>query len=172
MNTHAVSSATAPSGVHANGMTGTIIVSWFCRIIAAGILGYSAVSKFIGSELSIFIFERIGVEPWGRFLTGGIEAFAAIALLVPMTAWLGATVALAVMAGALATHAFLIGFAIQQPDGGESFAMFAMAVLVTVCALTVAFLHRRDLPFGPWGRYHSDPGADPDVQASRPPRSP
>ena len=87
-------------------MTGTIIASWFCRIVAAGILLQTLVFKFTGAEESVHIFRTLGVEPWGRYLTGVVELVTGICLLVPATAWLGALLALGLMAGAIAVPVY------------------------------------------------------------------
>ena len=39
------------------------LLSWLCRIIAALILLQTLFFKFSGSEESVYIFSRLGVEP-------------------------------------------------------------------------------------------------------------
>ena len=119
------------------------VLSWIARIAAAFILLQTLFFKFTGAEESIYIFSQLGVEPWGRFLSGIVEFVAAILLLIPRTAWAGAGLGLGVMSGALLSHIFVLGIEVQG-DGGL---LFIMGVIVFVsCAITL-FIHRLDIPF-------------------------
>ena len=75
------------------------IVSWGLQLVVAGILLQTLFFKFTGAAESVYIFSTLGVEPWGRILSGIVELVAAILLLVPATTTVGAVLALAVMAG-------------------------------------------------------------------------
>ena len=119
------------------------VVSWICRIVAAVILLQTLYFKFTGAEESVYIFTKIGAEPWGRYASGVVELFAAVLLLLPRTSWAGALLATGVMAGAIGSHLTKLGIVVQN-DGGL---LFALAVTVLVCALTTAYLHRRQIPF-------------------------
>ena len=66
------------------------IVSWICRVVAAIILGQTLFFKFTGAEESIYIFTKVGLEPWGRYGSGAAELVAVILLLTPRFAWAGA----------------------------------------------------------------------------------
>ena len=57
------------------------VVSWICRIVAAVILGQTLFFKFTGAEESIYIFTKVGLEPWGRYGSGATELVATILLL-------------------------------------------------------------------------------------------
>ncbi len=52
------------------------IVVWSPQIVCAAILGQTLFFKFSGAEESRYIFATLGVEPWGRYLTGGAELLA------------------------------------------------------------------------------------------------
>ena len=78
----------------------TIVIAWICRIAAAVILLQTLFFKFTGAPESVYIFSKVGLEPWGRIGSGVAELIAAILILFPPTTWLGAGLALAVMAGA------------------------------------------------------------------------
>ena len=80
------------------------IVSWGLQLVVAGILLQTLFFKFTGAAESVYIFSTLGVEPWGRILSGIVELVAAILLLVPATTTVGAVLALAVMAGAIGSH--------------------------------------------------------------------
>ena len=121
------------------------IVSWVCRLTAAVILLQTLFFKFTGAPESVYIFTKVGLEPWGRYGSGVVELIAAGLLLARCHAWLGALLALGVMGGAIMSHLTTLGIVVQD-DGGLLFAL-ALTVAVT-CAVTV-FLHRNQIPFLP-----------------------
>src|SRR3989442_11279875 len=57
--------------------TPLLVVSWICRILAAVILLQTLYFKFTGAEESVYIFTKVGLEPWGRYASGVAELFAA-----------------------------------------------------------------------------------------------
>lgn len=117
-------------------------LSWIAQIVAAVILGQTLFFKFAGAPESIYIFERLGVEPWGRYATGIFEFVAVVMLLVPHTAGLGALMAIGLMLGALGSHLTVLGLEVQG-DGGL---LFGLAVTTLVAATTVAYLRRHQIP--------------------------
>lgn len=123
--------------------TRVLIASWGCRIVAAVILLQTLYFKFTGAEESVYIFTRVGMEPWGRYASGVAELIAAVLLLVPRTAWLGAFIAGGVMLGAIASHLTLLGIVVKD-DGGL---LFALALIVLAAALVTLRIHRREIPF-------------------------
>src|SRR5262245_16917105 len=123
--------------------TPLLVVSWICRIAAAVILLQTLYFKFTGAEESVYIFTKVGLEPWGRYASGVAELFAAALLLFPRTAWLGAVIAAGVMVGAIGSHLTKLGIVVKD-DGGL---LFALAVIVLVAALVTLFIHRRQIPF-------------------------
>ena len=118
------------------------IVSWCCRIVAAVILAQTLFFKFTGAEESIYIFSKVGLEPWGRYGSGIAELIATILLLTPRFAWAGALVALGVISGALVSHLTVLGIVVKD-DGGL---LFGLAITVFVTSAVTAFLHRRQIP--------------------------
>jgi len=118
------------------------VVSWICRIVAAVILGQTLFFKFTGAEESIYIFTKVGLEPWGRYGSGIAELISAILLLSPRFAWAGALLALGVISGALISHLAVLGIVVKD-DGGL---LFGLAVTVFVTSALTAFLHRRQIP--------------------------
>lgn len=121
---------------------GQAFASGILRILAAIVLGQTLYFKFSGAEESIHIFSRLGVEPWGRFLTGALEAIAVALLLVPRTAALGGLMAAGLMTGAILSHLGPLGIEVQG-DGGL---LFGLACAVWVAGAVVAFLRRKQLP--------------------------
>ncbi|MDX1953146.1 MAG: DoxX family protein [Verrucomicrobiota bacterium] len=122
--------------------TKVLVTSWICRIVAALILLQTLYFKFTGAPESIYIFTKVGLEPWGRYGSGVAELFAAVLLLLPRTAWLGALLAAGVMAGAVGSHLTKLGIVVQN-DGGL---LFALAMIVLTTSLATAYVHRHQIP--------------------------
>jgi len=119
------------------------IFTWALRAVAAVILLQTLFFKFTGAPESIYIFTKVGLEPWGRIGSGVAELIAAILILFPPTTWLGACLALAVMAGAIFSHLTVLGIVVMD-DGGL---LFGLALAVAVCSVVLLFLQRHRLPF-------------------------
>ncbi len=118
------------------------IIAWICRIAAAIILLQTLFFKFTAAPESVYIFTKVGLEPWGRIGSGAAELIAAILILVPSTTWLGAGLALVVMLGAIFSHLTILGIAVMG-DGGL---LFGLAFAVAACSAVLLFLQRRRLP--------------------------
>lgn len=118
------------------------ITSLVVRLIAAIILLQTLYFKFTGAEESIYIFTKVGLEPWGRIGSGIAELIAAILLLIPRTIWLGALLALGVMCGALFFHLTKLGIEVQG-DGGL---LFGLAITTFICSALALYLHRKQIP--------------------------
>src|SRR5437762_13399662 len=106
------------------------VVSWICRIVAAVILGQTLFFKFTGAEESIYIFTKVGLEPWGRYGSGLAELIAVGLLLTPRFAWAGSLLAFSVISGALVSHLTVLGIVVKS-DGGLLFGL-AVTVFVTI----------------------------------------
>jgi len=118
------------------------IVSWCCRIVAAVILAQTLFFKFTGAEESVYIFSKVGLEPWGRYGSGIAELIATILLLAPRFAWAGALLALGVISGALVSHLTVLGIVVKDDRG----LLFGLAITVFLTSAVTAFLHRRQIP--------------------------
>ena len=117
--------------------------SWVAQIVAAVILLQTLFFKFTAAPESVYIFETLGLEPVGRIGSGIAELIASVLLLIPGTAAIGGVLALGVMVGAIGSHLFTpLGIEVQG-DGGT---LFILALVVTLCSLTVVWLRRRSLP--------------------------
>jgi hypothetical protein len=123
------------------------VASWGLQLLAAGILLQTLFFKFTGAEESVFIFSTLGAEPWGRIGSGVLELVAAVLLLVPGTVWLGALLAMGLMAGAAMSHLVFLGIAVRG-DGGL---LFGLAIVTFICSAIVLFLRRGQIPV--LGRY-------------------
>ncbi len=121
------------------------ILSWILRIIVAIILVQTLYFKFTGAEESKYIFTKLmgESEAVGRIGSGVVELIASILLLIPITAWLGALIAMAVVTGAIFSHLTKLGIVVKD-DGGL---LFGLAVTVFILSAGILFIHRREIPF-------------------------
>ncbi|KYG85753.1 DoxX family protein [Roseivirga seohaensis] len=108
------------------------IVSWILRLLAALIMLQTLFFKFSGAEESIYIFKQVGMEPWGRYLTGFVELIAGVFLLTNRYE-LGALLGLGTISGAIFFHLTKLGVEVQG-DGGYLF-MLAIVVFVSCTAI-------------------------------------
>ena len=123
-------------------MKSILTFSFFLKVIVAAILLQTLYFKFTGAEESIYIFETIGMEPWGRIGSGIVELIAAILILINRTAWLGALLALGVICGAIFFHLTSLGIEVQG-DGGF---LFILACVVFVGSLIILWQERKHIP--------------------------
>jgi hypothetical protein len=117
---------------------GRTIASWCLQLIVAGILFQTLFFKFTGAPESIYIFSKLGIEPWGRIGSGIVELIAVVLLLVPRTIVWGALLALGVIAGAIVSHLTKLGIVVQN-DGGL---LFILALIVFVSSTIIVTLRR------------------------------
>jgi len=132
-------------------------VSWILRLVVAAILLQTLFFKFTGAPESIYIFETLGMEPWGRIGSGLAELLAALLILTPRTKVYGAALAMAVMVGAIGSHLTKLGIEVQG-DGGL---LFGLALTVFVASGLVAVIHRDEV------RWPGARGPRPRPSASR-----
>jgi len=117
------------------------ITNWILRIVPAAILLQTLFFKFTAAPESVYIFETLGMEPWGRIGSGVVELIAAILLLLPAPPIYGALLALAIMVGAIGSHLTRLGIEVQD-DGGL---LFGLALAVTVCCAALLAMHCDEL---------------------------
>ncbi len=114
------------------------IFSWVLRLAVAVILVQTLYFKFTGAPESVYIFETVGMEPWGRYGSGVGELIAAILILVPSTVWLGAAMALGTISGAIFFHLTKLGIEVMG-DGGL---LFGLAAVVFIFSALLLLIHR------------------------------
>ena len=112
------------------------VVSWVLQLAVAGILVQTLFFKFTAAEESVYIFTAVHAEPWGRIGSGVLELIAALLLLTPATATLGAILTMGVMAGAILTHLIVLGLVVKD-DGGLLFALALIAFLGSAFVLAI-----------------------------------
>lgn len=111
------------------------IFIWVIKLIAVVILVQTLFFKFTGSEESIYIFQTMGIEPYGRIGSGVVELIASILILVPRTTLLGAFLGAGTMLGAIFSHIFVLGIEVQN-DGGT---LFSLAIITLFCCLILIY---------------------------------
>lgn len=115
---------------------------FFLKLVVAVILLQTLFFKFTGAAESKYIFETIGMEPWGRIGSGIVELIAAILILMPRTSWIGAILALGTVSGAIFFHLTKLGIVVMD-DGGL---LFTLACVVFVFSLIILWMERQKIP--------------------------
>lgn len=115
------------------------ILFWAARLIAAFIMIQTLYFKFTGAPESIYIFETVGMEPWGRYLVGVGELVASLLILIPRTVWMGGLITVGLMAGAISMHFIFLGIEVFD-DGGQ---LFIYACVTLVCG-AFALAHEKE----------------------------
>lgn len=103
-------------------------------ILAAIILLQTLYFKFTGAPESVYIFEQLEAEPYGRIGLGVVELITAGLLIVKRTSFLGGLLGLGIISGAILSHLFVLGIEVQN-DGGTLF-ILALTVFI-LCLITV-----------------------------------
>lgn len=119
------------------------IVPLLLRIIVAIILIQTLRFKFTAHPDSVYIFTKVGLEPYGRIGTGIIELIAGVLLLIPKTIWIGAMLTLGIIGGAIMMHLTKLGIEINN-DGGV---LFITAVATFVLSAVILWMNRKDIKF-------------------------
>lgn len=112
------------------------------RIITAIILIQTLWFKFTAHPDSVYIFTKVGIEPYGRIGTGIMELIAGILLLIPRTVWVGAGLTVGIIAGAVFSHLTFLGIEVNG-DGGS---LFYLAVFTLVSSSIILWTYRFDIP--------------------------
>jgi uncharacterized membrane protein YphA (DoxX/SURF4 family) len=120
----------------------TTILTWIIKLIAVVILLQTLFFKFTGAEESIYIFQTLGIEPFGRISSGIVELIASILILIPRTTLLGALLALGTMVGAIVSHLFILGIEVKN-DGGL---LFILASITFACSIYLILMNKKKIP--------------------------
>lgn len=113
------------------------VLVWALRLTAAGIMLQTLFFKFTAAPESVYIFTKLGLEPWGRIGIGSLELIASVLVLIPRTTSYGALLAVAIMAGAMFSHLAKLGIVVQN-DSGQLF-ILALIVFVACAILLIIF---------------------------------
>jgi uncharacterized membrane protein YphA (DoxX/SURF4 family) len=115
----------------------------FFRILISIIILQTLRFKFTAHPDSVYIFSKVGLEPFGRIFIGILELVAAILILIPKTIWLGALLTFGIISGAVLMHLTILGIQINN-DGGL---LFFMALIVLILSAIIIWNERKNIPF-------------------------
>lgn len=118
------------------------IFLWIARLAVAIILLQTLFFKFTAAPESVYIFTKLGAEPFGRIGSGVIELIAAILVLIPRMTVFGALIGAGTMLGAILSHLFILGIEVEN-DGGT---LFILAMVTFFCCIFLLFQNRQRLP--------------------------
>lgn len=113
--------------------------SWITAILSAIIMLQTLYFKFTAAPESVFIFSQLGLEPFGRIGVGVAELIASILLIIPKSRFIGATMGIGLMLGAVMGHLTKLGIEVME-DGGY---LFALCMIVLVNCSICFFLERK-----------------------------
>ena len=116
-------------------------ITWVLRLLVAAIMLQTLYFKFSGAEESVYIFTKLGMEPYGRIGIGVMELIASVLILYPRTTGIGALLGMGLMSGAIFFHLSKLGLVVMD-DGGQ---LFIYAALVFISCLALVILYRKRL---------------------------
>ncbi|QBZ97635.1 DoxX family protein [Flavobacterium sangjuense] len=117
------------------------IFTWIVKLIAVIILLQTLYFKFTAAEESVYIFTKLGIEPFGRIGSGLVELIASILILIPRTTLIGALLGAGTMLGAIFSHLFVLGIEVKN-DGGE---LFILAIITLLCCTLLIIQNRNKI---------------------------
>lgn len=109
------------------------------KLVPAGIMLQTLFYKFTAAEESVYIFTKLGAEPFGRVGVGILELVASVLILNPKTTFYGAGMGLGLMMGAIASHLLVLGINVDN-DGGL---LFILALVTAVFCAVLLVLNRQ-----------------------------
>ncbi|MCB0473657.1 MAG: DoxX family protein [Flavobacteriaceae bacterium] len=112
------------------------------RIIIALILLQTLRYKFTAHPDSVYIFTKVGLEPYGRIGIGILELIASVLILIRRTLWAGALLTFFIISGAVFMHLTILGIEVNG-DGGT---LFYMALTVLILNLFLLWNTRKKIP--------------------------
>lgn len=117
-----------------------VFISWVLRVVVAIILLQTLYYKFTGHPDSVYIFSKLGVEPWGRISLGIIELLTALLIFIPKTKFIGMAISFFLMIGAISSHIFVIGLNISNDGGG----LFILALIVLFSSIVYFIINKNE----------------------------
>lgn len=115
---------------------------WIVKLVAVVILVQTLFFKFSAAEESVYIFQTLGAEPYGRIGSGIVELIASILILIPRTTLLGAILGMGTMMGAIFSHIFVLGIEVKD-DGGT---LFVLAIITLISCIILVYNQKNQIP--------------------------
>jgi putative oxidoreductase len=114
------------------------VISWMGAVLAAIVMLQTLYFKFSAAPESVYIFTKLGLEPYGRIGVGILEMISSVLLIIPRTRFYGALLGVGLMSGAIFAHFTQLGIEVED-DGGY---LFILSLVVTVACGICLFLQR------------------------------
>jgi putative oxidoreductase len=111
------------------------------RVLTALIFLQTLYFKFTASPESVYIFSKLGMEPYGRIVSGIAELVAAILLLLPATFIFGAFISILIILGAILSHLTLLGIVVKDDSG----LLFILAISIFIFSSLILFLKKKEV---------------------------
>ena len=111
--------------------------SLFLRITVAIIYIQTLYFKFTAHPDSVYIFTKMGVEPFGRISLGVIELIISICILIPKTKYAAIVMSIVIVLGALMSHIFILGIIVNGDNG----LLFSLACLIFLLSIILFIYH-------------------------------
>lgn len=121
----------------------TIYTNRILKITVAIILLQTLFFKFTASPESVYIFTKLGAEPYGRISSGIVELIASVLLFVDKIKFYAAFTAMGTMLVAIFSHLFLLGIEVNNDKG----TLFILALVTFFSSLILMFRYKDDINF-------------------------
>jgi uncharacterized membrane protein YphA (DoxX/SURF4 family) len=115
--------------------------SLFLRITVAIIYIQTLYFKFTAHPDSVYIFTKMGVEPFGRISLGVIELIISICILIPKTKYAAIVMSIVIVLGALMSHIFILGIIVNGDNG----LLFSLACLIFLLSIILFKYHYEEI---------------------------
>lgn len=122
-------------------MKAQIIVNAALKLFPVLLFFSSGFSHLVGEEASVYIFDQLGVEPFGRYVIGILEVSAGFLMILPGRSLEAGLVGSLLSAGMLLVHMTVLGKDLQG-DGGYR---FGLASILLVACLGLIIVHRSEI---------------------------
>jgi uncharacterized membrane protein YphA (DoxX/SURF4 family) len=107
--------------------TGTNVLLWIFQVIGALAFSLTGASKLAGAVSMVQLFTAVGFGQWLRYATGALEIGGALLIIFPGTAFFGACLLAAVMAGAT-----IANLALLHASPAISGALLVLMVIIAI----------------------------------------
>ena len=94
--------------------------------------------KFSGAPESVYIFEKVGLESWGRWSVGILELITSVLLIIPRTVWIGGILTVGLMMGVVVIHLTILGIEVM----GDKGQLFYYALITLFCGAFVVIKNK------------------------------
>ena len=108
-------------------------------IVASIIFLQTLFFKFTAHPDSVYIFTRVGLEPYSRIGLGIVELLVSFLLLFPRTSFYGAIGGILIMSGAIMTHLLILGIIVNNDNG----TLFSLALTAFMCCSAIVLIKKK-----------------------------